>query len=357
MPPKRKRAAEGAVAEPTMTRGTRSSTRNKTATTGDAAAGPSTVFAEDKEAAVEPAPKKQRKAPAAKAAPKKKAAAKTKSIKGNAAQVPADAQSGDTETSKPTKSPVKPKAVAVEPAKLEPYSPARATDLFAAYADEDDKDVIGPEGFEKLCSDAGVSLEGALPLILAWQFGATEMAKVKRGEWEKGTAELRISCLPALSTALHELENLLILDKPPLKHSTATKKTAVSVDPYNRSRYLGYAADTTAAYTELYMFLFVLSKPPQSRNIDMETACAMWSVCLAPRYPLVNDIIAFINDKGTYKAVTKDIWSMMLEFCRTVSPNLDNYDADGAWPTLLDDFMVEQSKADSANGVPTTSDQ
>lgn len=29
----------------------------------------------------------------------------------------------------------------------------------------------------------------------------------------------------------------------------------------------------------------------------------------------------------------------MLEFCKTVDLNLDNYEADGAWPTLLDDFV------------------
>lgn len=30
----------------------------------------------------------------------------------------------------------------------------------------------------------------------------------------------------------------------------------------------------------------------------------------------------------------------MLEFCKTVGPNLDNYEAEGAWPSLLDDFVT-----------------
>lgn len=72
-----------------------------------------------------------------------------------------------------------------------PYSPAKALSLFKTYADSDDPNVIGPEGFEKLCSDAEVSLEGALPLLLAWQLGAAEMGKISKSEWEKGTAELR----------------------------------------------------------------------------------------------------------------------------------------------------------------------
>lgn len=72
-----------------------------------------------------------------------------------------------------------------------PYTPAASTSLFSSYADPDDPSVIGPEGFERLCADAEVSLEGALPLILAWQMGASEMARISRQEWEKATADLR----------------------------------------------------------------------------------------------------------------------------------------------------------------------
>ena len=85
----------------------------------------------------------------------------------------------------------------------------------------------------------------------------------------------------------------------------------------------------------------------QSKNIDMEvrrssvcecgivhksvpqTACAFWSVAVAPKYPIMQDIITFITvsvmvlpwamqsesislqEKGTYKAVTKDLWNMV----------------------------------------------
>ncbi|KAJ7090338.1 hypothetical protein B0H15DRAFT_260359 [Mycena belliarum] len=50
--------------------------------------------------------------------------------------------------------------------------------------------------------------------------------------------------------------------------------------------------------------------------------------------------------RGTYKATNKDLWSMMLEFCRTVKPTLQDYEADGAWPTLLDDFVAWRKPAD-----------
>lgn len=42
-----------------------------------------------------------------------------------------------------------------------------------------------------MCTEAGIPLEGAQPLILAWQFKAEEMAKLHRSEWLQGTEALR----------------------------------------------------------------------------------------------------------------------------------------------------------------------
>lgn len=216
------------------------------------------------------------------------------------------------------------------PTKDEPYTPQRALSFFNAYADPDEPNAIGPEGFEKLCSDAGLSMEGAMPLILAWQLEAQEMARISKEEWIKSTGTLRISSLRQLSVALTDLENLLIYGKPPVQKS---KK-----EPYERRNYWSYTSDVNAVFRKLYIYCFQLVKPSASKNIEMETAVAIWSVLLAPKFPLMREILEYINEKGTYRAANKDLWNMMLEFCETVTPNLDNYEADGAWPTLLDEF-------------------
>ncbi|KAG8217251.1 hypothetical protein J3R82DRAFT_5342 [Butyriboletus roseoflavus] len=107
------------------------------------------------------------------------------------------------------------------------YTPQRAQALFRTFADDDDPHVIGPGGVEKLCTEAGISLEGAQPLILAWQFKAQEMAKLRRSEWLQGTEALRISSLPVLAMALKELDDLVIHDKEPItpvSSSSSAKK-------------------------------------------------------------------------------------------------------------------------------------
>ncbi|KAJ3497790.1 hypothetical protein NMY22_g19664 [Coprinellus aureogranulatus] len=222
--------------------------------------------------------------------------------------------------------------------KVQPYTAQRALALFQKYADSDDPSVIGPEGFEALCTDSGIPLEGALPLILAWQLDAKEMAKISKEEWVKGMETLKIASLPALAAALNDLQNMLILQQGAVPKSSGKK----GADVYDKTVYTTYAQDIKTTFGKLYTYCFGLAKQEGSRNIDMETSCAFWSVLLAPQYPIMKDVLDFIAEKGTYKA--------MLEFCQTVDPSLKDYEADGAWPTLLDDFVSwKKAKAGGAS--------
>jgi len=232
--------------------------------------------------------------------------------------------------------------------KPEPYSPQRSLALFHLYADRDEPQVIGPDGFERLCKDAEMSMDSPLPLIFAWQMNGTQMAKLKMAEWVQGTDTLKISSLTMLTTAMIDLESILIRNQKPLEKSN--KK-----EPYDRSTYWKYAEDTGVAFQKLYTFCFNLVKPPQSRNIDMEVSAAVWGVLLVPKYPIMEEVLEFIKEKPKYKATNKDLWNMMLEFCKSVQPTLNDYEADGAWPTLLDDF-VSWKKDKMSNSQATNGD-
>ncbi|KIL68549.1 hypothetical protein M378DRAFT_158359 [Amanita muscaria Koide BX008] len=219
------------------------------------------------------------------------------------------------------------------------YDPKQALALFMRYADSDNPDLIGPEGFEMLCNDAQILMDGAMALILSWQLDAQEMAKLTKDAWTKATSVLKVSSLPQLNVVVRDINDLLILRRPPLQRS-GNKNVKESNEPYSRTRYWSYAEDSKKAFQELYTFSFSLAKPQPSRNIDMETAVALWSVLLVPVYPLMSEVLTFITEKATFKAANKDLWNMMLEFCQTVDTNLQGYDSDSAWPTLLDDFVT-----------------
>ncbi|PIL30541.1 hypothetical protein GSI_07241 [Ganoderma sinense ZZ0214-1] len=342
MPPKRKRAEDASAEAP---RATRTSTRLKAAS-NDAAAITNSNTERLGAMDVEPVTKKTKRGSTKTATGKG-----GKGGRGQSQQTDSSTNESTATEAAPSKAPPPPDskpAATMHAGKPEPYSEGRARQLFKTYEDPDTPGEIGPEGFEKLCTDLDISLEGALPLVLAWQMHATEMARFKEAEWLKGTGELRVSNLQVLSLVLRNIEDLLLSDKPPIPSSVAgsIRKRGSAVpaadpsEPYNRYKYYQYAADTKKAYAELYAFCFALAKPPTARNIDMDTASAFWSVLVAPKYPIMNDILAFINEKGTYKGVNKDLWNMVLEFSRSIQPDLSTYEADGAWPTMLDDFVA-----------------
>ncbi|KAJ7460969.1 hypothetical protein B0H11DRAFT_158919 [Mycena galericulata] len=109
---------------------------------------------------------------------------------------------------------------------------------------------------------------------------------------------------------------------------------------------------------------------------------ALWSVLLVPQYPIMSEVLAFIAvydplhsvillltitagerhlqgrqqgslEHGTLLPAAAAPYlnlTQMLEFCRTVNPTLQDYEADGAWPTLLDDF-VAWKKESLGNGA------
>ncbi|KAM6286128.1 DCN1-like protein 5 isoform 2-T2 [Spheniscus humboldti] len=65
----------------------------------------------------------------------------------------------------------------------------------------------------------------------------------------------------------------------------------------------------------------------------------------------LNDISSFKNiyryafdfaRQSKYRVMNKDQWYNVLEFSRTVHADLSNYDEDGAWPVLLDEFVEWQ---------------
>lgn len=116
---------------------------------------------------------------------------------------------------------------------------------------------------------------------------------------------------------------------------------------------------------DIYAFTFPFSLEPGHKNLPREAAIALWQLLLPPHFPLLSDWCRFMEERGP-KLVTRDTWTLLLQFARQIKPDLSNYDEDGAsraapvsgrlprasltqappgaWPVIIDDF-VEWIKA------------
>uniref|UniRef100_A0A8C7GT59 DCN1-like protein n=1 Tax=Oncorhynchus kisutch TaxID=8019 RepID=A0A8C7GT59_ONCKI len=216
------------------------------------------------------------------------------------------------------------------------FSNKKCLAWFYEYTGPDE--VLGPEGMEKFCEDIGVEPENIIMLVLAWKLEAPNMGFFTKEEWLKGMTLLQCDCIERLQGKLDYLRNQL---------------------------------NDTIIFKNIYRYAFDFARDKDQRSLDMDTAKSMLlcgscidslqisisfsslSVLLPLRFSTLSSFIppppppSLISrplQQSKYKVMNKDQWYNVLEFSRTVSTDLSNYDEDGAWPVLLDEF-VECQKA------------
>ena len=93
-------------------------------------------------------------------------------------------------------------------------------------------------------------------------------------------------------------------------------------------------------FRDYYGFCFNFAKEPGFgvRTLPVEVALQMWELTLKGRCKFLERWCTFVQEKNV-KAVTKDVWDMLLTFSKSINEDMSNFDEDGAWPVLLDDFV------------------
>ena len=51
---------------------------------------------------------------------------------------------------------------------------------------------------------------------------------------------------------------------------------------------------------------------------------------LLPKVPFSGPFCTFLKEQTSYRAVNKDQWMSLLEFCKTTDSDLNNYDENGS---------------------------
>ncbi|PHU00038.1 hypothetical protein BC332_29825 [Capsicum chinense] len=177
--------------------------------------------------------------------------------------------------------------------------------LFNKYKDPN-VDMILADGISRLCDDLQVDPEDIVMLVLSWELKAENICEFSKQEFIGGVQSLEIDSLETFKKTM-----------PNLRAQLKDEDT----------------------FRDVYNFAFDWAREKTQKTLALETALALWHLLFAElEWPLIDQWCKFIQEHHN-KAITRDVWLQLLEFARTVDATLSNYDAEGAWPCLLDDFV------------------
>ncbi|KAL3695170.1 hypothetical protein R1sor_008821 [Riccia sorocarpa] len=94
----------------------------------------------------------------------------------------------------------------------------------------------------------------------------------------------------------------------------------------------------TRQFSLFYRFVFFMCREQGQKSISVNTAVAAWRLVLTGRFRLLDQWCAFVLVHQRH-SISEDTWRQVLEFSRSVHEDLSNYDPEGAWPVLVDEFV------------------
>ncbi|KAL7217529.1 hypothetical protein ACSBR2_010894 [Camellia fascicularis] len=159
-------------------------------------------------------------------------------------------------------------------------------------------DMILADGITLLCNDLQVDPQDIVMLVLSWHMKAATMCEFSKQEFIGGLQALGIDSLEKFRDRMQ----------------------------FMRSELKDELTDNS-------------SQLQGQKSLALDTAIGMWQLLFAEKqWPLVDHWCQFLQARHN-KAISRDTWSQLLEFARMVDPTLSNYDAEGAWPYLIDEFV------------------
>jgi len=102
-------------------------------------------------------------------------------------------------------------------------------------------------------------------------------------------------------------------------------------------------AQDEGLFKQVYLYTYGFARTPGQKSLSLETAIEYWKLLLGGKFVLVDSWIAFLQEKHG-KSIPKDTWNMLYDFVRLANedPSLGSYDDEGAWPSLIDQFVAHQ---------------
>ena len=196
--------------------------------------------------------------------------------------------------------------------------------LFDKYkVDDEDDDTMDDEGIERFFDDAKIDTQDISVLVLSWMMQAENMCVYTREEFCRGMQ--RVGCATA--------------------EELGQRADSLRMQLYDEE-----------SFREFYMYVYGFACDVGQRILQKDIAVPLMEMMLKdhaaqmlsehPGFELLDQWIAFLTDVYKGNGVSKDVWSQIVVFFRSNKPDLSDFDEDGAWPVLIDDFVEHmQEKA------------
>ncbi|KAI8097523.1 Cullin binding-domain-containing protein [Halteromyces radiatus] len=190
-------------------------------------------------------------------------------------------------------------------------------EIFNKYEDPDKKGWITVDGTMELCQDLGIDPTQLDFLLLSYHLGSKHMGEFSRQEFVEACLSLHCD-------------------------SVAKLKHALTNDFQNNLKDVNY-------FRNIYNYAFLFGRQTGQKNLALDAAVELWKLLLAGRYDRLDQWITFLEEKHR-KAISRDTWTLFLDFATQPNFDIDTHDAEGAWPILIDEF-VEYLKNTSSNNI------
>ncbi|KAG3186285.1 hypothetical protein C6341_g3957 [Phytophthora cactorum] len=190
--------------------------------------------------------------------------------------------------------------------------------VFARFQDPEAEEAsITDEGILALCDALGIDAQDPVMLALSCAMESTTMGVYTHTEFRRGMLKLHCKSIEDLRAKLSALRSQM------------------------RDR---------AEFSTIYSFTFGFSKDPTQKSLALELAVGLWDLLLPGHFQWRRHWLQYVRENSR-SVVSKDLWLQVLDFGLQIKPDLSNYDENGAWPVLLDDFAAHMLELITKKGL------